>query len=362
MAIEWSTSGQPGDPALRPSWKSRPRKSPLSPIEHAICSAVVGLRASWGISQSQFARMLSVSVRMVKRWEAHRCKPTQDVREWLGYCQDFIAGRGLDEFRERFVREEPRRGKSGPAQTRLDLDFDARLAEPVRRVPFIRKSGPGGVPGTVPASGSTNSQLGSPEEQRSPVQGTGLVVPGASPMGTEQPAGCSAGIERTGLAGRSGQGVVGPGTASGDKWAEKAVSGGKRGSLHFARSLSATGCDAPLRAAVMLFRLLPLIPGRSLRPAWVCRSCASGGSRSRTRGLATPDPKCALRRRSVSKTKTSPEHCQTKTRRRCVEGMPLTPPRPAWNKNAGIDALDAPSRRSTFFALGTAGPARVEPI
>ena len=125
--------GQPS-PAQRPSRRSGRRKYPLSAAEHQICSEVGRLRVEWALSQSQFARLLNTSVRTVKRWESHSHKPTPDVRIILASFQDYIAAHGLDAFRERFVREEPRRGKPGPAERLIDLAFDARVAGPVRRL------------------------------------------------------------------------------------------------------------------------------------------------------------------------------------------------------------------------------------
>jgi len=66
---------------------------------------------------------VNTTVRTVKRWEAHECKPTQRQRQFLGTLAEYVQTNGLSAFMDRFVREEPRYHKPGPADA-----FDSRVA------------------------------------------------------------------------------------------------------------------------------------------------------------------------------------------------------------------------------------------
>jgi len=106
--------------------KVRPAHVP-TPWDVRVCDLVVRLRREWGLSQAQFARLLNVSLRTVKRWEAHRGRPMARTREFLGIFVQHVDRHGLAAFRERYVREEPRYHKSGPAHCLAENAFDSRV-------------------------------------------------------------------------------------------------------------------------------------------------------------------------------------------------------------------------------------------
>ena len=104
------------------------RKRALSEWEHRICDRVTQLRCEWKLSQLQLARLLNTTVRSVKRWEAHRCKPTERQRQLLGSLLEYVKTNGLTAFMGRFVREEPRYRKPGPADRSAENAFDSKVA------------------------------------------------------------------------------------------------------------------------------------------------------------------------------------------------------------------------------------------
>ena len=181
MTPEWSARpGQPGrvPSAQRPARRSGRRKYPLSAAEHQICAAVARLRVEWALSQSQFVRLLNTAVRTVKRWESHSHKPTPEVRIILASFQDYIAAHGLEAFRERFVREEPRRGKPGPAERLIDLAFDAWVAGPVHRLDPPAATSEGGGRGPRVAESPAAQPAGNVRSAHSAETGASRAAPG----------------------------------------------------------------------------------------------------------------------------------------------------------------------------------------
>jgi DNA-binding transcriptional regulator YiaG len=100
----------------------------LRPWEHRICDRVKQFRRDCGLSQLQLARVLNTSLRSVKRWEAHQGKPTERQRQFLGFLVKCVEENGLPAFIERYVREEPRYHKSGPASSIAENAFDSGIA------------------------------------------------------------------------------------------------------------------------------------------------------------------------------------------------------------------------------------------
>ncbi len=118
---------QPPAKRERRIWPRWPRRHPLSEAEHRICDQVASFRRECGLSQLQLARILNTSVREVKRWENHECKPANSKREFLGILVKFVEVNGLPVFLERFVRETPRYRRSGPADRLVENAFDSRV-------------------------------------------------------------------------------------------------------------------------------------------------------------------------------------------------------------------------------------------
>ncbi len=107
--------------------KVRPARVP-TPWDVRVCDLVIRLRQEWELSQTQFARLCNVSLRTVKRWEAHGGRPMERTRTLLGIFVKNVERHGLEAFRERYVREEPRYHKSGPAHRLAENAFDSRVA------------------------------------------------------------------------------------------------------------------------------------------------------------------------------------------------------------------------------------------
>lgn len=109
-----------------PFTRHQPRA--LRPEEHQICDGVKQARRELELSQLQLARVLNTTVRSVKRWEAHKCKPAARQRQFLDLLVKYADENGLPAFIERYVREEPRYQKSGPASSLAENSFDSRVA------------------------------------------------------------------------------------------------------------------------------------------------------------------------------------------------------------------------------------------
>ena len=105
------------------------RKAPLMTAwGHQLCEEVKQLRRQLGISQTQLARLGNVGLRTVKGWEAHRGKPLARTRTLLEHFRRYVEAKGLQAFHQRYVREEPRYHKSGPADRLAENAFDSRVA------------------------------------------------------------------------------------------------------------------------------------------------------------------------------------------------------------------------------------------
>jgi DNA-binding transcriptional regulator YiaG len=117
-----------GEGPNREERDTRHQPRALRPWEHKICDRVKQFRRDCSLSQLQLARVLNTSLRSVKRWEAHKGKPTERRRKFLGFLVKYVAENGLPAFIGRYVREEPRYQKSGPASSLAENSLDSRVA------------------------------------------------------------------------------------------------------------------------------------------------------------------------------------------------------------------------------------------
>jgi DNA-binding XRE family transcriptional regulator len=67
--------------------------------------ALAALRRRWGLTQSQLAQLLMVSVRTVECWEARRARPGWQRRWFLALFARYARQHGIGAFRRRFVVE-----------------------------------------------------------------------------------------------------------------------------------------------------------------------------------------------------------------------------------------------------------------
>jgi DNA-binding XRE family transcriptional regulator len=99
----------------------------MSALERAVCDRVIEARRELQISQSQLAHVLNTHIRTVKRWERYQCKPRRLKRLLLGKLSQYVKDHGMEAFRQRFLREEGRYNKPGPAERLGELWFDSQL-------------------------------------------------------------------------------------------------------------------------------------------------------------------------------------------------------------------------------------------
>jgi len=105
------------------------RKVPVTTAwVYKLCEEVKQLRRQLGISQTQLARLCNVGLRTVKGWEAHRGIPRACARILLERFRWYVEAKGLQAFHQRYVCEEPRYHKSGPAERLAENAFDSRVA------------------------------------------------------------------------------------------------------------------------------------------------------------------------------------------------------------------------------------------
>jgi DNA-binding transcriptional regulator YiaG len=96
--------------------------------DYKLCEEVKQLRRQLGISQAQLARLCNASLRSVKRWEAHQGKPLARTRTLLERFRRYVEANGLRAFHQRYLRDEPRYHKPGPADRLAENAFDTRVA------------------------------------------------------------------------------------------------------------------------------------------------------------------------------------------------------------------------------------------
>jgi DNA-binding transcriptional regulator YiaG len=71
------------------------------------------LRRQWALSEQQFAKVLGVNPRTIKRWEARVSVPQQHQRWILELLRRYTGQHGVCDLRRHFVGEPPRYGKAG---------------------------------------------------------------------------------------------------------------------------------------------------------------------------------------------------------------------------------------------------------
>jgi hypothetical protein len=75
------------------------------------------------------ARLGNVSLRSVKGWEAHRAKPLARTRTLLERFRWYVEAKGVQAFHDRYVREQPRYHRSGPADRLAENAFERVAAD-----------------------------------------------------------------------------------------------------------------------------------------------------------------------------------------------------------------------------------------
>ncbi len=106
-------TGQPVEVFLSPNKWNRRRDRLRAAWASRASDEAAALRRRSRLSQSQFAGLFMTSVRTVRRWEAGMSALTTHQQFFLRLFAGYIERNGVQKFRCRFVRGEPRYGKVG---------------------------------------------------------------------------------------------------------------------------------------------------------------------------------------------------------------------------------------------------------